>query len=201
MQKNCIVITNQISIMVIQDNMMTQILWIIIREGFFYEEEHRQCAIRELRRALKQTEKNFDEWFENFNLEEAVKKLEKSKAKVVNADDDNREIIEDSEIKVELEEEKSGVVDEKEEENIVIVDEVKAEDEVLVDDSHIPIVEELVDKVRDPYELEVEVENHDIGMVNEVTGEIELKEEYHEAKIVKEEGIELYGIEFEHPEV
>ena len=75
------------------------------------------------------------------------------------------------------------------------------EDAVLVDDSHIPIVEELEDEVRDPYVLEVEVENHDIGRVNEIAGEMELKEEYHEAKFVEEEGIELYGIEFEHPEV
>ena len=147
-------------------------------------------------------EKNLDEWFENFNLEEAVKKLEKTKAKVVNADDDNRKMVEESEIKVELEEEeKRGVVDEKEEENIVAVNEVQAEGEVLVDDSYINIVEELIDEVRDPYVLEIEVKDHNIGMVNEVTGEIELKEEYHEAEIVEEKGIELYGIEFENSKV
>jgi len=103
---------------------------------------------------------------------------------------------------VELEEEeKSSVVDEKEEENIVAVNEVQAQGEVLVDDSPINIVEELIDEVRDPYVLEIEVEDHDIGMVNEVTGEIELKEEYHEAEIVEEKGIELYGIEFENSKV
>ena len=101
-------------------------------------------------------------------------------------------MVEEPEIKMELqEEEKSGIVNEKEEENIVIVDEVKVEDEVIVDDSHIPIVEELVDEVRDPYVLEVELEDHDIEMVNEVAGEIELKEECHEAEIVEEKGIEL----------
>ena len=52
-----------------------------------YEEKHRQCAIRGLRRALKQMEKNLDEWLKKFDLEEAVKKLEKSRAKVVNTDD------------------------------------------------------------------------------------------------------------------
>ena len=34
-------------------------------------------------------------------------------------------------------------------------------------------MEELVDEVRDPYVLEVEVEDHDIEMVNEVAVEIE----------------------------
>ena len=118
MKKNCIVITNQISIMVIQDDMMTQIMWIIIREGFFYEEEHRQCAIRELRRALKQTEKNFDEWFENFNLEEAVKKLEKSKAKVVNTDD----VVDSSVLGLEINNHAIEVVEEVVNDNLEIIE-------------------------------------------------------------------------------
>ena len=50
-------------------------------------------------------------------------------------------------------------------------------------------------------ELDDEVGDHDIGVVTEVAGEIELKEEYHEVEIVKEKGIELYGIEFENSEV
>ena len=64
-----------------------------------------------------------DEWFEKFNLEEVVKKLERSKANVINTDDakvddNNREMIEESEVK-----------EEKKEVKIVIVDEVKAKDD------------------------------------------------------------------------
>jgi len=45
--------------------------------GVSYEEKHRQHKVQELRQALNKIKKKLDEWFENFNLEEVVKKLER----------------------------------------------------------------------------------------------------------------------------
>ena len=76
--------------------------------------------------------------------------------------------------------EKKDIVEEE-----VVVDSVK--EFVIVEEANIPILEESIDEVRDPYVLEVEVENHDIRMANEGVREIELIKEEPDYEVVVEE--------------